>query len=237
MRPATNATRFTVTGVFFGWAVCFLVSNLVAAGVVAVSGHADEPSSAWPIWITIVSLIGLWVPFAYLLVWSSQRWASGRFRDDFRLRFRPVDLVGLPIGVLSQVVLVPVVYLPLRAWFPDTFSQQQIEERARELWDRADGIWLVALVVLIAVGAPIMEELVYRGLVQQSLQSRFDDTVAIVLAAAFFAAIHFAPVELPGLFAFALVLGVCFSRSGRLGMPIMAHMAFNVTGLIIASGA
>lgn len=236
MRPATNATRFTVGGVFTGWAICFLVSNLVGAGVVALSGHADEPSSTWPIWITLVSLIGLWVPFGYLLVWSSQRWASGRFRNDFRLSVRPVDLVGVPIGVISQLVLIPLLYLPLRAWFPDTFSQQQIEERARELWDRADGMWLVALVLLVAVGAPIMEELIYRGLVQQSLQSRFDDMLAVVMAAAFFGLIHFVPIEFPGLFAFGLVLGVCFQRTGRLGCSIIAHMSFNVTGLIIASG-
>lgn len=237
MRPETNATRFTVGGVFMGWAVCFLVSNLIGAGVVAVSGYAGEPTSEWPIWITIASLIGLWVPFGYLLVWSSHRWATGRFRDDFGLRFRSADLIGVPIGVLSQLVLVPLVYLPLRAILPDTFSSQQVEERARELWDRADGVWLVALVLLVAVGAPIVEELVYRGLVQQSLQSRFDDTLALVLAAAFFAAIHFAPVELPGLFAFGLVLGVCYQRTGRLGLPIVTHMAFNVAGLVIASGA
>lgn len=237
MRPATNATHFTVGGVFMGWAVCFLVSNLLGAGIVAVSGHADDPSATWPIWITLATLVGLWVPFGYLLVFSSQRWGSGRLRDDFGLSVRPVDLIGVPIGVLSQLVLVPIIYLPLRALFPDTFSQQQVEERARELWDRADGIWLVLLVLLVAVGAPLVEELVYRGLVQQSLQSRFDDTLAVVLAAAFFAVIHFAPVELPGLFAFGLVLGVCFQRTGRLGLPIVAHMAFNVTGLIIASGA
>lgn len=237
MRPAPNTTRFTVGGVFMGWAICYLVSNLIGLGVVAVSGHADEPSETWPIWITLATLVGLWLPFAYLLVWSSHRWATGRFRDDFRFFMRPIDLVGVPIGVLTQILLVPLVYLPLRALFPEAFSQQQIEERARELWDRADGPWLVALVALVAVGAPIVEELVYRGLIQQSLSSRIDDTLALVATAAFFAAIHFVPIEFPGLFVVGLVFGICFQRTGRLGLPIMAHMAFNVTGLVIASGA
>jgi uncharacterized protein len=236
VRPPTDQIRFTVGGVFSGWAICYLVSSVFSMGVVALSGHADDPVSTWPIWITLVSLLGLWLPFGYLLVWSSQRWATGRFRHDFRLTGRSVDLVGIPIGVASQLILVPLVYLPLRNAFPETFSQQQIEERARELWDRADGGWLVALVVLVAVGAPIMEELVYRGLVQQSLAARFADSLAAVLGALFFAAIHFAPVEFPGLFAFGLVLGFCFHLTGRLACPILAHMAFNVTGLAIAAG-
>ena len=54
-------------------------------------------------------------------------------------------------------------------------------------------------------------------------------------SAAFFALIHFTPVEYPGLFAFGIVLGLCFQRTGRLGMAIVAHMSFNAVGLVIAS--
>ena len=95
----------------------------------------------------------------------------------------------------------------------------------------------MALVVLVAVGAPIVEEFVYRALIQQTLQSRIEDVLAIVAAAAFFAAIHLVPVEFPGLFAFGLVLGICFHRTGRLAMPIITHMSFNAVGLAIAAGA
>ena len=55
--------------------------------------------------------------------------------------------------------------------------------------------------------------------------------LALIASAAFFAAIHFAPVEFPGLFAFGIVLGLCFQRTGRIGMPIAAHIGFNAMGL------
>jgi uncharacterized protein len=237
VRPSTNQTRFTVNGVFIGWATCFLASNLMALAVVSAAGYTDRPTQEWPIWVTLVSLIGLWVPFVILLWWSSNRSGTGRFREDYRLSFRMIDLVGIPVGVLSQLVLVPLIYWPLEAWFPDTFNNDAIEERARELWDRAEGGWLVVLVVLVVLGAPLVEELVYRGLIQQTLQSRLNDVVALVLSAAFFAAIHFAPIEFAGLFAFGLVLGVGFQRTGRLGLPILAHLSFNAVGLAIASSA
>ena len=235
VRPATNQTRFTVGAAFGGWLVCSLIAIVVTVTVISLSGHTDTPADEYPIWITFAALVALWVPFLALLVIVSDRYGTGRPREDYRLSFRLVDLVGVPIGVLSQFVLVPLVYWPLEAWFPATFDESKLEERARELWDRADGVWLVALVLLVAIGAPLVEELVYRGLIQQSLQSRLDDVVAIVVSAAFFAAIHQVFVEFFGLFAFAIVLGVCFRRTGRLGMPIVAHVAFNASGLVIAS--
>jgi membrane protease YdiL (CAAX protease family) len=133
------------------------------------------------------------------------------------------------------LLLVPLIYWPLQRIWPDAFSSDEIEQRARELWDKAHGGWIVVLVVVVALGAPIIEELVYRGLILQALQSRLNDWLALIISAAWFALIHLQPVELPGLFAFALVLGICFQRTGRLGMSVMAHIGFNAAGLLLAS--
>jgi membrane protease YdiL (CAAX protease family) len=50
-----------------------------------------------------------------------------------------------------------------------------------------------------------------------------------------FGAVHLQPVEFPGLFAFALLLGYVYRRTGRLGMCITTHMAFNACGLLLVS--
>ena len=91
---------------------------------------------------------------------------------DLGLRFRPVDLLGIPAGIVAQVVLVPAVYVPLRAVWPSAFDVDSVEQRARDLWGNASGVGAVALVVVVAVGAPVVEELVYRGLLQRSLAGR-----------------------------------------------------------------
>ena len=93
---------------------------------------------------------------------------------------------------------------------------------------------MVLLVLMVCVGAPIVEELVYRGLLQGSFAARFDHILALVAAAAWFAAIHFRPIEFPGLFVFGLVAGTCLVVTRRLGMSITTHIAFNVTGLLLA---
>ena len=127
-----------------------------------------------------------------------------------------------PIGVLTQLVLVPLVYLPLREIWPDTFTDDQLSETRRE--PRRPGQrrrrWCCSS-SWSCVGAPIVEELVYRGLLQRSFAARTSQVVAWLVAAAWFALIHFRPVEYPGLFVFGLVAGVCLMLTGRLGMSIV----------------
>ncbi len=211
---------------------CYLVANILS-GVVAATSSAESGSE--PMWVIALSALALWVPFLAMLVVFSQRVGTKNFVRDYFFRFRWVDLLGIPLGVASQLVLVNLVYWPLRELFPDTFSSEQIEDRARDLYDRANGPWLIVLVVIVVVGAPFVEELVYRGFIQGTLRSTMNSTVALLVAAVWFTAIHLTPVEYPGLFAFALVLGLAFHVTKRLGMPIVAHMAFNATGLILVS--
>jgi membrane protease YdiL (CAAX protease family) len=137
--------------------------------------------------------------------------------------------------VLSQLVLLRALYWPLQRAWPDTFGNRELERNARELYDRAHGGWIAVLVFVVVVGAPLVEELVYRGLLQGAARRALNDVLAVVVVAAFFALIHFRPVEYPGLFLFGLVLGACALATNRLGMGIVAHMSFNATALIMVA--
>jgi hypothetical protein len=219
----------------FAWLLAYVAALPLQGILISITGHGGEKSDSWPISLTVLSVLCLWIPFVVALVVVSRRWGQDQFSRDFKVHLRWVDLAGLPIGIASQLLLVPLIYWPLQRIWPDAFSSDEIEQRARELWDKAHGGWIVVLVVVVALGAPIIEELVYRGLILQALQSRLNDWLALIISAAWFALIHLQPVELPGLFAFALVLGICFQRTGRLGMSVMAHIGFNAAGLLLAS--
>jgi membrane protease YdiL (CAAX protease family) len=129
--------------------------------------------------------------------------------------------------------VIRIVYLPLGALWPRTFADDELQRNAEELVDRASGGTTLVLFVLIVFGAPIVEELFYRGLLQRSLLARFNDVVVIIGVAALFAVIHLRPVEYPGLFVFGLIVGMAAMLTGRLGMSIMAHIGFNLTGLLL----
>ena len=218
------------------WLITWIAGNLVGATLIAATGYTSATDA--PVWVTMVLAVGLWAPMLvgmWVLADRSGRNRVGRhsFVDEYGLRFKPVDLVGIPVGVLSQLVVLRLVYWPLERGWPDIFSRSRVERNARDLYDRAHGGWLVGLVVVVVIGAPIVEELMYRGLLQGAAVRRLNEAVAVVVVAAFFALIHFRWVEFPGLFAFGLILGACAMRTRRLGMGIAAHMAFNATGLLL----
>ena len=84
---------------------------------------------------------------------------------------------------------------------------------------------------------PIVEELVYRGLLQGSFVRRISEVPALLAGASWFAIIHFRPVEYPGPVRGGLVFGMCAITTGRLGMSIVTHAAFNATGLLTVIGS
>lgn len=215
------------------WMAAFVVGSVLSATFVVASGHGTTEPSSMPVWVVSLAVIGLWVPFALLVVYGSRTHGSGRLVDDLALRFRARDLWGLPIGIASQLVLVPAVTWVASKIAPGVFDYDAMETRARDLVDNAAGAWFLLLFVVVALGAPVVEEAVYRGVLQGSLRRVVHPAVALVAVAVLFAAIHFSVIEFPGLLAFSIVLGLCFERSGGLTMSLLAHVAFNSTALAL----
>ena len=220
------------------WVCTWVVGQLLAGVVVALSGY-EKFAEAGPAWLLGVAVV-TWVPMVLGMVWVAGRVTGDGFGlrglvGRYGLSFSRRDLWGVPIGIGTQVVLLPLVYLPLRAWWPATFGQDDVEQRARDLAGNAHGLRVVLLAIAVVGGAPIVEELVYRGLLQGSFVRRLGRWPGTVIVAVWFAAVHFQPIELPGLTVIGLVLGACALLTGRLGMGVVAHLAFNLTGLLLVS--
>jgi hypothetical protein len=218
------------------WGVTWVAGQVLFQLVATTTGDTPDDATL-PISTLAIAVVATWCSYLAGLWWASDRAGSGNFVADYGLEFQPIDALGVPIGLLTQLVLVPLVYLPLEAWWPDTFSDDRLEETARDLVDRADGAAVVVLVLVVVCGAPVIEELVYRGLLQGSFARRISEVPALLAGAAWFAIIHFRPVEYPGLFVAGLVFGICAITTGRLGMSIVTHAAFNATGLLTVIGS
>ncbi len=232
-----TAEPVTSTPLAFGpaigtWSVAWIGGTVIAAPLlIALLGASLGDDLTIP--QLAAASMATWAVMVAALVVASPRFGTGDPVADYALRFRPIDLVGLPIGVATQLALVPALYVPLRGIWPDTFSDERIEERAQDLADRAGGWSTVLLVVVVIVGAPLVEELLYRGLLQRSVSTLVGKGTGLVSASLWFALVHFSPVEYPGLFVAGLVFGGCVVASGRIGPAIVTHAAFNTTGLII----
>lgn len=97
--------------------------------------------------------------------------------------------------------------------------------------------WL--LIAAVVIGAPLVEELAFRGGLQSAILKVTGSAWAAVLGtSALFAAVHYTAVPEGGryalvqLFVLSVAMGLAFERTKRLGVPIVMHMCFN--GLMVA---
>jgi membrane protease YdiL (CAAX protease family) len=117
---------------------------------------------------------------------------------------------------------------------------QDVSAQARDLTDRAtDPLSIVLVFAIVIVGAPLAEEIYFRGFAQRIFARRIRPHWAILASAAFFAASHLQPLQFPALLVFGIILGYLAWRTKRLGLSIWAHVGFNLVtavGLIFHVG-
>lgn len=221
------------TGVAIGtWGASWALGMLVLGPLAIVAMGADLGDDLSVPQLAAATAAG-WLAFCAALVLASQRAGTADLRRDYAVAFRPIDLVGIPIGIVLQIGVIPLMYRPLRALWPTTFSTEEVEQRANDLVDRAGDRWAWLLVVVVVVGAPVIEELVYRGLLQRSISRTVGLTSGLLLTSLWFALIHPSAVEWPGLIVAGLAFGIGVVLTGRIGMGIATHMAFNAAGLAV----
>jgi membrane protease YdiL (CAAX protease family) len=100
-------------------------------------------------------------------------------------------------------------------------------------WDSSRAGAFAANFVVVAVVAPVVEELTYRGL-GFSLLERFGQWPAIVVTAVLFGASHGLVEGLPVLAAFGIGIGWLRSRTGSVYPGMLVHGVFNALALVLA---
>jgi uncharacterized protein len=221
-----------VAGMVFaagGWAPDEATGDGAAVGRTSmqVASGGDVGSEALPLTVRLLLVVPLWVALLGAVAFARRRGATGA---DLRLSGRPSDLLlGFPVGVVTQLVAVPLLYLPLWLLFDDL----DVSGAARSLVDRAEGLDIVLLVIVVVFGAPIVEEIFYRGLVLGAFEARMGPRVALVASSVVFGAVHLQLLQFPALVLFGLVAGYLAQRSGRLLLSVAAHVGFNATTVTV----
>ena len=184
-----------------------------------------------------ISQLGLWTGLVGAAVWASRRKGSGRLGADFGLRMRGIDTaIGLVVGVACQLGLVNLIAFLLSPLIGDPDVSGPVTDLVRE----TRGLKVIGVILFVVVGAPVVEELFFRGLVLRSLQRRLPDYAAIPISALLFGVSHPQPLSAEGLVlvitslvAFGVVLAVLAVRTGRLGPSIWTHAAFNAFTVVV----
>lgn len=209
-----------------GLAIAQVAPLIIGAAVLIALGYTEQSDiDELPLTVIAVLQIPLWLGYLGAPLWASTR-KGGGLAADFGWRFERRDIgLGLVIGVATQLAAVPLLYVPIFL----IFGEQDVSEAARELTDRAtDPLGVVLLVLVVVVGAPLIEELFFRGLFHQAIVKRGGHPwLAVAVTAVVFGGIHFQLLQLPALVLFGVVSGWLTVRYGRLGPAVWAHVGFN----------
>ena len=170
-----------------------------------------------------------------VVIWMlSRSRGTGSLAADVGLVIQPRDWWGVPAGMALQI-LIAVITLPLifLLWGDDPPSQG-VTDIAETATTTAEQIFVV---LAVAVLAPIVEEVIYRGMLLSTLRRRFRPWIAVVISALVFSLIHAvldinAIAAVPGLFLLGLVLGWVALRRQNLSLAIALHSGINLLAAI-----
>lgn len=111
--------------------------------------------------------------------------------------------------------------------------EQTIQEPVRLVREGGSTIERSLMYLMIVVGAPISEELVFRGAIFRFLHRRLPLYLALGLSGALFALTHFNLYSFTALMALGITLALAYRETNSLIAPIVLHTVFNATNLIL----
>lgn len=207
------------------WGLGDVAVGLVPFALIAVAVLAGgDDDGELTIEALVVNSVVLWLFLIGVPLFATIRKGRGPV-VDLGLRFRPVDATAVAAGAALQAIAVPALYWPLLR-FTD-LTTDDVSGEARELVDAASGAGIAVLVLVVCLGAPLAEELFFRGLMLRAAERRWGVGVALVASTVVFAVTHVQGVQLPALVLFGAVAGWLAVRTGRLGPAIALHAGFN----------
>ena len=227
----TSMIFLTPFAVFFAW----LAGTATLANLAALFTRRLQ---AWQgVFLTqLAGTLGSLVVVVLVLVVARMTFVRGLKGLGLRLATLPKDLVHafLTLAAVWPLVMamMSLTMLVMRQIDPE-FEVPQHE--ALEIITGSSSMPLQILMIVLAVAiAPLVEEMIFRGLFQTMIRSYLDRPwVAIAITSVLFSAIHANSEHWPALFVLALGLGYCYEKSGSLWRPIFMHAMFN--GVTIAA--
>jgi len=216
------------------WTVFYLGLILFSQMVpVAFLGADATKSFDTRLLVTLCSLCIAGIVFIVVFVLYLSRRGIDR-RAAVRLRFSPIEvaltaallLLFLPIsaaaGWLSQLIHL------LRGLPPAT---QELVDGIKRISNKYI-LFAFAVMAVAAVG-PVLEELVFRGLVFRSLRDNFGFLFALIASSAIFAFVHPEPAFYLQQALLGAVLCVAYERTQSLTTPILIHCLNNLLTIIV----
>ncbi len=182
---------------------------------------------------TIITPLFWALPFVSLLIFikflhlnkQKETFNFNFFRFNFKLIFIILfAFSGLFLVTEFLTNLVPEKF----PFLPDDLYNTFIKEVLKMLQD-----YPLASIIMIAIGAPIFEEIVFRGIfLKGMLNYNISPKYAILISAFLFGFVHFNPWQFVGAFIFGCFFGYVYYKTQSLLTTMLLHCINNSLGII-----
>jgi uncharacterized protein len=213
-----------VSGAAVGWGTLIA---MVAATITAVVGTlvalfmlgVDQGENLLP-YLVFFSSLGLWIGFT-----ASFNIARRRNQLSWREALGPArpfwSVLAIPLGVAAQGVVIAITWL--------------IGVEGESAFSAGDLFGWVLIGVVVVVGAPVFEELFFRGVLLPTLAARVGTNPAVAIQAVIFGVVH-ADQGLFGIVAISVLavgFGMLRVRAQSVIPCIVAHATFNAVAFAV----
>lgn len=209
---------------FGGWFFLSLVAGIVAISISDTAGVSPTVKGL----TTVLAVMLPWLAMAGWPLFSTSLKGNGP-AIDLGLRWSLRDISwGLLYGFIALVVAIVLGVVTQAIFGEFSSSAGDLGEELSE-----SKIILVLFALSVGVGAPIVEEICFRGLTFGALAKRgLAPWLTVLISAVIFAAFHLEPVRFILLLGIGLVLGFARWRTGSTTTTIVAHMVNNLPGAL-----
>ncbi len=125
-------------------------------------------------------------------------------------------------NLIGEVNVALDIVLPPPSWFWELFNK---------IFESDYGIY--GAILKVAIIAPVVEELIFRGVIMHGLMRNYSKFTAVFVSALMFALFHLNPWQFLATFILGLMLGILMVRTRNIYLCILGHAINN--GLVLIS--
>lgn len=201
----------------------FLRLGLLIVWVLLLGVFASLSPGPAAVWVAAVLI-------AFLLRYALSASRRGT-RERAAAYARPLGANG-PYALVAAIALA-VAYVPWQVLYAVSLPAPHQSASVTQVYFERPMGWLPVVLATI-VAAPIIEEFAFRGWIQRLLTRALRPSVAIILSAMLFAAVHLSVREAGYHFVSGLLFGIVVYRARSVWAGVLVHVAANAGSRILS---
>lgn len=182
---------------------------IILSPIVFLKGYLGTEASTFLYYLVAMGL-------SFGMVFSIWKRKVGNSSFDFNIKNRNV----IPLVLLGTIGIQYALTLPISSLIP--MSEEMMELFKESIGNPRNIFSFITLVVL----APVLEELIFRGIILRGLLKRYTPFIAIVVSSTLFGIVHLNPWQFVSALFLGIFIGWVYHNTRSLSLAIIIH-AFN----------